>query len=98
MPSISHSCRTRRPSAHHGKKGSDVVSPWPSEQEMKYDGAEHRSVGFLRGGFPQIPRVERTKSVTWQYQAPIPQSPFCELYHCPIYLGAGKMWRHGQSN
>jgi hypothetical protein len=52
-------------------RAKDVVAPWPTRAEMKYEGDDRISTDRLHGRFPGAPRVEGNETVNWQHKAAI---------------------------
>jgi hypothetical protein len=65
---------------HH--LGRRRMAPWPSRDEMKYEGDDRISTDRLHGRFLPAPRVDSDEAVTWM-QRPIIRQEALENFHYP---------------
>ncbi|GAB7322479.1 hypothetical protein MBLNU13_g03416t1 [Cladosporium sp. NU13] len=66
--------------------GKPFIAPWPSRQEMKYEGDERIATDKLHSRFLGAPRVEGNETVSWQHRQVIEQYPLENYNHIPSSL------------
>lgn len=77
----------------HYTVNKSSIAPWPSAQEMKYEGDDRISTDKLHGRFLGAPRVEGNETVNWQHRAIISQEWLDDfLFPLP---GEVEIWMRG---
>ena len=57
------------------------IAPWPSKQEMRYEGEDRISTDRLHRRFLPYPREESNETVNWQHRRMVPQFRLDDLYY-----------------
>ncbi|KAF1821144.1 uncharacterized protein K489DRAFT_382184 [Dissoconium aciculare CBS 342.82] len=77
-----HSAVLALPTVFTHSLGRRRLAPWPSREEMKYEGDDRVSTDRLHGRFLPAPRVDDDETVPWMHRAIIAQEAL-ENFHYP---------------